>query len=327
MKNKHLLFLFLSVLALGLASRWLPLRYRTVFDSHLLRFDPEAVSRVAVSVPGKPDLILERIENGWSAEQDGRTTVAPTDTVLALLSTLAGINTFRLIKTGQPDTLGFLPESTLRVRLFREKKLMEHIEIGMEFVAPDGAVSTFLRLPAHQGVYLVNGQLSRAFRRSLDDFRSKTVFPLVPYAIEGIKVFGPESDSVFLRKNGNASQWSTADGSVGVPDTSVLAWLRLVHRLNKLPFADDFDESQEAETQVAALVLEGGGQSLQIRFFHVQPPDLPENLDQFRKAQRPSEYVIQSSTNPLNFFAISDTNLLRLVCRGPVLPSIRPNNR
>ncbi|MEQ1747044.1 MAG: DUF4340 domain-containing protein [Saprospiraceae bacterium] len=326
MKNKHLVLLFLSVLASGLAARWLPLRYRTFFDSHLLRFDPEAVSRMVVSVPGSPDLFLERIENGWGAEQNGRAAVAPADSVHVLLSALAGVRTFRLIKTDRPDTLGFLPENILHIRLFQGKKLVERIEIGMEQAVPNEDVSTYLRLPVHGGVYLVNGQLRRLFRRSLDDFRGTTIFPFAPSTVVRIEVSGPGTDLVLLPKNAPPGLWSDANGSVSVPDSAVLIWLRQVQRLNNLPFADDFDESRDAETQFAAFVLESGGQSLLVRFFRVQPPDLPENPERIRNGHPPSEYVVQSSANPLNYFAISDTNLIRVLCQGPVSP-IRLNDR
>ena len=104
MKNKHLVLLFLLVVVVGLVSRMLPVRYRTFFESNLFRWDETDVSRMVVSVPDRPDLLLERIEHGWSVEQDGRTTVVPAVTVSEMLEALTGIESFEMVKTTRTDT-------------------------------------------------------------------------------------------------------------------------------------------------------------------------------------------------------------------------------
>lgn len=72
MKNKHLVLLFLGVLILGIASRWLPVRYRTFFETNLLRVEVADVSRMIVSAPGMSDLLFERIDRGWSRSRTVR---------------------------------------------------------------------------------------------------------------------------------------------------------------------------------------------------------------------------------------------------------------
>ncbi|MBK9336153.1 MAG: DUF4340 domain-containing protein [Lewinellaceae bacterium] len=199
MKNKHLVLLFLGVLALGAASRWLPVRYRSFFETHLLRVEPNDVSRMVVSAPGKPDLLLERIEGGWSAEQAGRTVIAPTETVAEMLGLLTGITSFQMIKTTYPDTLGLTPENQLRIRLFQQNKLLENIEIGGEGVF-GGEPGTFLRLPRHAGIYRAPGHLRKPFLRTLDDFRSKIAVRIEPDAVQKISLTRPDTSLFFGKK-------------------------------------------------------------------------------------------------------------------------------
>ena len=316
MKNKHLVLLFLAVLALGIAFRWLPVRYRSFFESNLLRGVTASGNRLARWVPGHPDLLLERVETGWSAEQEGRTVGVSADTVLAMLDLFARIASFQMLKTTRPDTLGLAPDNLLRVRIFHQNNLLEHIEIGAEGSTTNERW-TYLRLPAHAGIYRVPGHLRKPFLRTLDDFRTNTVVIEPLDALTQLTCTYPPDTSFVLEKNDSTGRWETPDNRRSISADSVRHWLLLLHRLNGSPFADHFDESSESETLCATIALKSATTQT-LRFFYLKPPDAPEDLTNLRARGirvLPS-YVVHASTNPLNYFAVADTALVRRICEG-----------
>jgi len=320
-KNKHLVLIFLSVLVFGLVSRWLPVRYRTLFETNLLRLDAGRVDRMVIQVPGKPDLLFERVEHGWSAEQEGRTSFVQTEVVQVLLGSMTGIATFELVKTDRPDTLGLGLEEALRVRFFAQKKLLETIEIGAESM-PGGRAYTCIRLPGHAGVYRVPGHLRQFFRRTLHDFRDRRLITVSPDAVRRIAIASPDAETLVLEHQGASGLWASPDGAFMVSTDSVLTWLMLFDRLKNSSFADYFDESRESETWCAAIMLQTAERAQTLRIFHLAPPDLPEAVTDFsdRDKRLFSTYVAHISTNPLNYFSLPDTLLVRILRNGPVPP-------
>ncbi|MEO6758201.1 MAG: hypothetical protein ABIO24_02025, partial [Saprospiraceae bacterium] len=98
------------------------------------------------------------------------------------------------------------------------------------------------------------------------------------------------------------------------------------------PYADYFDDSRAVETLRARITLEfggvggrglggqgrvGQGQALTLRVFQIDPADLPENLaDLYREKVRPAPFVLHSSQNPNNYFALADTSLAWQISYG-----------
>lgn len=317
MKNKHLVLIFFTVLALGYATRWLPVRYRSFFESNLLLVDTATAQRITVSVPGKPDLFLERVESGWSAEQHGRTVPVSADTMSAMLDLLANLSAFQVLKTTRPDTLGLTAENALRVRVLHTNNQTEQVEIGAEGIL-GGNAWTYLRLPAHGGIYQVPGRLRSPLARTLDDFRSPTILPAPPEATSQIALTWPPDTTVVWEKQDSTGRWGLQNTPLSLSADSVLNWLSLFNRLNGSPFADHFDESSESETLYATIVL--GNRSPQtLRFFYLKPPDAPEDLTplRLRGIRMLPSYVVHASINPLNYFAVTDTALVQRICRGP----------
>lgn len=315
MKNKHLVLLFVGVLLVGLVSRWLPVRYRTFFETSLFRWEEKHVDRMVIAVAGKPELLFERIEQGWSVEQEARVTVVPETVVSEMLGALTGIASFELVKTGRPDTLGFEAGKALVVRLFRGKQVLETLEIGDEDTTSAGDC-TYIRLPEHNGVYRVPGHLRARFGRMLDDFRSRVFVNWTADAIQHLKF---DFDGKFsLWRTDTAWNITASCGRYSMPDESVEDWLNLFQQLNGLPFADYFDESWENELLYGTIELMVNKEVQTLRFFHGSPADLPDDIKGITKQRVNSlpAYVIHSSANPLNFFAVTDTGLIHRISRG-----------
>lgn len=277
---------------------------------------------MTVSGGGRPDLLFERLEEGWGVEQEARSTVVQEAVVLEMLSGLTGIGTFELMKTGRPDTLGFVPDKALIVRLFQGKQALETLEIGDEGSTSAGDC-TYIRLPEHNGLYRVPGHLRNFFARNLHDFRSQILLSVRPDAVKRLVLAWPGADSVILEKQDSSDVWESSAGNLlGVSNDTVRTWLAVFDRLKNTPFADYFDESREPEALFASIILETGDQAETLRVFHLEPPDIPEELSELRLKDRrlPAAFVAHSSANPHNYFALPDTNLVRILCFGLAHP-------
>ncbi|MCK6691087.1 MAG: DUF4340 domain-containing protein [Thermoanaerobaculia bacterium] len=318
MKNKHLVLLFLIVLTLGLL-RYLPVRYRPVFHNDLIRVDTVAMTQCIVVVPGQSEISIERSETGWVADQNGRVAPLTGADMAPLLEALAGIRALRRVKTGLPDSLGFTPGQQLKVQIFNGKRLMEYFELGHELRTNDQP-ATYLRLPMHKGVYLAEGHLRRLFTRTLDDFRPKSVLWVSPASVRSIGIWQAQADTLIVfEKNDSLRCWGAINFPYTLSDDSVQNWLGLLHRLNGSPFADNFDESQDKDSRLAAFYLKTADSSeLALQFYLLKPPNIPEDLSGLRRQhwQHLPVYVVHSSQNPMNYFAAPDTNLVRFLCSG-----------
>ena len=319
MKNKHLVLLFVGVVLSGLLIRWLPVRYRSFFHTALIRVDTAAMTGCVILQPGQPELRLERTETGWTAEQNRRAISVKPDDMTPLLSVLAELHSLRTVKTKRADTLGFTEDHQIAVRVFRNKRLVETFVLGA-LVMENGQPATYLQLPLHEGVYLVPGQPRHVFAHTLDDFRDKTAVPPDVALARRIELsWTAEETPVIFEKNDTTNRWETPNRSVFLNSDSVQNWLVLFQGLNGSPFADYFDESQANKTRLATVQLgKPDSGALTLQFFYLKPPDVPEDLSELRRQHlhRLPAYVFHSSDNPMNYFAVADSNLVQFLCFG-----------
>lgn len=319
MKNKHLVLLFLAVVLSGLFIRWLPVRYRPFFHSALIQVDTASITGLALLQPGQPELQLDRTESGWAVEQNGRISAVKPGEMTPLLTVLAGLHSLRTVKTKRADTLGFTGNHQIDVRVFRADRLIESFSLGRS-VSETGHSATYLQLPLHEGVYLVEGPIRNLFERSIDDFRDKTAISTPLETTSRIELHQKGGDTpVVFEKNDSTNRWGTPDQTILLPADSVSQWLAAFQRLNGTPFADYFDESQALTTRIATIYLVASDHApLTLQLFYVKPPEVPEDLSDLRRRHLHSlpAYVLHSSDNPMNYFAVADSNLVQFLCFG-----------
>lgn len=325
MKNKHLVLLFFAVLALGLLARRLPWPLTAMLQTDLIALDTASVTQINILQNGKPELLLERTDAGWAATQDLRSASVEQAQITPLLAMLNTVRSLRIVKTTRPDTLGFSEKNRLQVLAYRDSKLLEQFEIGNE-ILEDGQAATFIRLSRHEGIYLAKNHLRNLFSKTLDDFREKTVTRFDPAHIHATNLEWPEHQSVFIQKNDSTGRWESSE-NFSISNDSMQTWLALFSRFNNSPFADHFDDTRTRETFFAGITLHlSGGDSLAYNVYYMIPPDLPEEISRL-KTKSLSPYILHSSQNPNNYFAPTDTLLLRRVCFGLLpLSSHSPKN-
>ncbi len=317
MKNKHLVLLFLLVLLLGYVGRRLPWCCQSDLRSRLVPV-PEAVYRIQVSRKGQPDLFLERTAAGWVAEQEGRIVPVSNDTMKALLEILGQTTPFTPLKENE-GVAAFASASPIHLRFSLQDRSEVSLQLGLDGQDSSGPW-TLVRFAQHEGVYRVRGALRGSFERTLDDFRSRELLPFSIEQVCRVAWHWPPDSSIFWEKTDTATQQKALSAS---PSTSALPfqyWLNAVAQLQNLPFADFFDESREEEwLRLTATLMTCEGRSLTLRFFVLEPPDIPEDIRPLHRQGIRSlpRYVAHSSANPRNYFVLTDAEMGARLCAGP----------
>lgn len=328
MKNKHLVLLFMATLIIGWLLRRAPWRAREWFQTELIQIDTSRLSQVRIAQPGQPELLLERTDAGWAAQQEGRSVMVRTADMAPMLQALAGIRSIRIVQTKRPDTLGLAAIDGLQVTTLKTDGTTEDFWIGRE-ITENNAPASFLRLTKHAGNYLVEGHLRAVFARTLEDFRASEIYRFQPEQVTSLTIEWPAQAWLLQLHRDSTGRWQEGETDSLRTDSAVLAWLRPLAQLPRCPYADYFDDSRAVETLRARITLEfgglgvggqgqgGQGQALTLRVFQIDPADLPENLaDLYREKIRPAPFVLHSSQNPNNYFALADTAMAWQICYG-----------
>ncbi|TNE51953.1 MAG: DUF4340 domain-containing protein [Bacteroidetes bacterium] len=328
MKNKHLVLLFLGVVLLGLLVRWLPFHYRTELTTALIPVDMTRVDKCIVQVLDNPELVLIRSDTRWVAMQDGRTTQVQAPEVQNMLKMLADIRKVEVMHSVERDTLGLLPDERVAVRLFQGDDLLEEVWIGRELQA-EGHFHTFIELPSHSGIYQVSIPVRREFQRKLEDFRDKTAFSFDADNVQKIGVRWTGSLPEYLVLNDSSERWVFRSRPGSVSSDSVAVWLKALNKLNTGIFADNFDESQESGNLYVTFYLANRQTAfLTLRIYYCKPTKIPEDISRVKTEKGPDlpAYVLYSSQNQQNYFALKDTNLIRYLCNSLVQRPAQPTN-
>lgn len=309
MKNKHLVLLFIITLLAGWLVRRLPWRFSNIFQADLIEMDAQDLQSISIVRPGSAELLMERTDEGWMTEQDGRPVRVPVEIVDRMLQELSHVKTLRIVKTTRPDTVGL--QAPIKVQAMLKNGRKEVFFVGWQTFDQESP-ATYIELDHHDGIYLVKNHLYDVFDQDAARFRPASAFQLAVEDISEIRFFWNKQDSVtVVKKNDALPVW--AYGLVEWPGDSVHKWLKLLPRLNGTPFADHFDDSRSRQTLVTRISLIGRQDStpLELEFHYLAPPEIPEDPEALAKRQNLSAWVLHSSQNPNNYFCINDTILLR----------------
>ncbi len=317
MKNKHLVLIFLLTLLVGLAVRRAPWRDATFFRAKLLPIDTAEVQRLEISLPGQHGLIMVRNDANWVAEQQNRSTKVPPAMAQMMLATLADLYSIRIAKTEFPDTLGFSKAKAIEILVYYSHAPTERLSIGWETIE-NSQPATFVRLPRHEGIYLVENQLRAVFSKTLMDFRNAAVVGFNTAEVRGFSIFGQNLDSLVFQKNDSTGNWESTMLARTITNDSVQYWLAKIDQFKKLPFSDLFDESHASKTFYSQISLGFTNQAepLILKIYRLNMTNLPEEIPDvpFDHSQI-APFVLHFSQYPTIYFGLSDTTLLREICR------------
>ncbi len=312
MKNKHLVLIFMSVLLLGLILRQMPWHCQETVGAPLVKLPAEDIYRIRINRADGTELLLERTPSGWTAEQSGRIVFLHPDTAQNLLRLLTQPIPLKQLDATDRRALT-ADDAPLFVHVHAERRSTLSLQIGPQLPTPAGP-QTLVRFAQNKSLYRAHGALRTPFDRTLDDFRNRQILPLTLHPICRIELQRP-NDSIFVWEGNHHSD----SAELALPPNLQL-WLNSVAQLSELPFADFFDESREKERLLLSAVLTScTGQVLTLRFFALQPPDLPEDIELLlrQRIRVLPRYVLHSSINPTNYFALLDAEIGDRICKGP----------
>ena len=319
MKNKHLVLLFLATVVVGWLFRRAPWQAKQWFQTELIQVDTARLSQLRILLPGQPELLLERTDAGWAAQQEGRSVVVAVTDMAPILQTLAAVRSIRIMKTQAPDTLGLSAAASIQVTAYQENDITEDFRIGRTIIE-NQRPATFIRLSAHEGNYLVENDLHQVFAHTLEDFRSSRICEFLPAQVRRLRVEWPvQRWTLALQRDSTGRQWQDIETDSLRSDSMIQNWLRSLTGLPRCPYADYFDDSRARETLQALITLDFDDQQppLILRLFQIDPADLPENLSElYRQKVHPAPFVLHSSQNPNNYFALADTVVARQISYG-----------
>jgi hypothetical protein len=272
------------------------------------------LQRITVQLPSKPELLLERSDEGWVAMQEEFALKTADSTVFPLLQALSNIQSVRIVPNARRDTMGLDARQAIHLEATLVEGRKEMIEIGKETWEHQQPV-TYIALDRHEGVYLVSGHLRKVFALTADDFRQKTVLQLPFQQLSRFQIVRPGVDTVLWQPSDTAAVWHATGLATATPLEAVQLWWQQLLTLNTLPFASHTDEGQAAEQLVMRLVLEHKEQEtpVELQFFRTRA--------HFYRAERRKgtpPVVVQSSQNTSSYFALADTALLGRIARGPI---------
>lgn len=318
MKNKHLLLIFLATLCFGLIAKYAPWFKSDNFQADLVRVDTTNLVRISIQQPGQPELLLERSDEGWVASQDDYAVRTADSNLAPILTALSAIRSIRIVHSERRDTLLLLPTQAIHVEVSMNNGRRETFEIGKELLE-NQQPATFIEIDRHEGIYLTDKHLRRIFTRSVDDFRCKTLLAFSPENLRSLAVFRPGIDTLLFQKSDTSAVWNTGRVGESIPVEQVKAWLKSLEQLNHLPFAAHADERLDMENLAAVISLgmSTEAEPLLLHIFNTGAQNHPvSTTKQSLKRQSLPAFVLQSSQNPLNFFALSDTLLAKKICTG-----------
>jgi hypothetical protein len=295
-KNKHLLLLFLFTLLLGLGFRHFPWRQRAWFERSILTIQAADIQSLSLHVPGADTLTLVQEEGGtWRIAHAQRNLAVAASQLAPLLTALQDIRTHSILESTRPDTLGLHPAQRIDLRIFMKNGPTKTLHIGRS-MSLNGLVGTYIEFDGQEGVlHFAKGDLRTPFLIRPDDFRPRGLFAGDVIHLQRLRIVGD---------------------SIDLPADSVEKAKTWLFRVKDLPFADYFDESRAVSQRQFQLDIWPDSQAAAITLSCFERPlgDLPETWPKGQKRQLP-RYILHSSANPNNFFALHDTTLAAQMIR------------
>ncbi len=321
MKNKHLILIFLCTLILGLLAKYAPWFKSDHFQVDLVRVKTVDLQRLAISLPGKSELVLESSDEGWVASQDDYAIRTPDSTVAPIMAALAQIRSLKIIHSDQRDTMLLLPAQSVHVEVRLKNGHRESFEIGREIWLQKQA-ATYIEIDRHEGIYLIDKHMRTVFTKSIDDFRNKTVLSFSGEKLRTFHIVRPGIDTVYFQKPDTSHLWYGSTAGQLVLPGPLQQWINKLLELNNLPFAAHSDEMMSADNLAASISL--GVKDLEepilIQIFNVRSKTTPErSLGRSKAHKNLPHYIVQSSQNNYSFFAIPDTLMAHGLWSGPAI--------
>ncbi len=318
-KNKHLIFLFLATLVVGLLLRAVPWQFRATEDVPVIELDTAEVTQIIVKSP-RPQysLVYDRTEAGWTVTNDHRTIIAQSLLVSKLLQGLQKVYPQRAVAAKNTDEHQFSPAQAIEVQVFNHHKILTHFWIGQD--ADAGRTSAWVKLERYDEAFVIPLQ-KWLWEATLNgpELRSSAIVQMFfePQKIRSFALLLPGRDSFYFRKNDTLGLWDSPDQYM-LSDELTQAWFWTMHSELKGGFADNFDETAARKSLFAEIVFNAPTSNPPVQtfqIFSVPNPNVPEDPVVLKDGYLSpfSPFVIHASSNPQNYFGI-DSTIVKKIC-------------
>lgn len=311
MKNKHLVLLFLGIVALGGISRFCHFSLGTKLDAVLFKKPLAEIDKIWIC--RKDTIILTRTAEHWLISQKEEIATVPDSVVMALLDLVGSIRAIELLHSSRPDTLGLGPDA-LKAIVCTSHQWADQVFYVGNTVNRGGSVFTWVGLPRHEQYYLAPGDLNTAFnvaqRQYSPSVRMHTDtagLGKIRYVLRGDTLLNAFRDSA-------QGTWLRAPfGPKDSVSTAQLAqWKQRWQSLcDRAVVADFFDKRSASETfcgELGFYYQQYPQRVVNYRLFYVRYPVLPDDPEKRRYFRNfKPQYLFESDLQPGFYFSVSDS--------------------
>lgn len=303
MKNKHLVLIFLMLVAAVILSRREFGKRERSFQTTLVEVDTTALSLVVFLPADGREFSLSKETSGWILTDGERSIIADPEPVGKLLTALSRIETRHIAAKNKElwPVYGVDEKQSIRLRLYESGKLIEDFLLGREDFDPETqSVVSFLRLQGENTVFAVDGFQVMNIGRSFDEYRNRLLLRMKREM--DVTDFSWESPDTTLEFSRTSQGWML--GAEALDSMEVEDYLNIFRNVSGETFADDFDELRSDEYFYRKLSIRG--------------KNIPEPLviTFFRDTLGKQPYVIRSSQNPRSFFYSDSSGLYKRLAPG-----------
>ncbi len=313
LKLRSLLIIFIVLLILVLAIFYIDSRKgERSFRAVIVDVDTSKVTSIVIYPRMNKEEPIEILRKGslWKINYGDKLLNADNDAVENMLTTLLELKPRRIAATDKSKWNEFEVDDSLstRVQLLTGKKMGADLYIGRfsyqqpkgqmaDYYNRRGTITTCVRLADDKIVYVVEGYLSMAFNRDVNDFRNKSVIRSDKNNWTRLS-FGYPSDSSFaLVKEGD--KWM-ADGLLA-DSASVNEYFNSISWLSSQNFIDD--QQPASSEPLFTLKIDGNNFVKPIQFKAFE-------------ADTVNKYLITSSLNEGAYFSGSKSKLAEKIFAG-----------
>lgn len=311
MKNKHLVLLFLGIVALGGISRFCHFSLGTKLDAVLFKKPLAEIDKIWIC--RKDTIILTRTAEHWLISQKEETAPVPDSVVIALLDLMGSIRAVELLHSNRPDTLG--------LGLYPQKSVVcsshqwdDQVFFVGNTVNRGGSVFTWVGLPRHEQYYLAPGDLNAAFRVEHHQYSPKVRMHTDTAGWSGMRYVLRGDTLLDLFRDTIRGAW--LQSPFGPQDTVSAVRLeqwkqRWQYLCDHAVVADFFDKRSTSETfcgELGFYYKQFPPRVVNYRLFYVRTPVLPDDPEKRRYFRNfKPQYLFESDLQPGFYFSVSDT--------------------
>ncbi len=316
MKNKHLVFLFVAVLALGGLSRYCRWGQGTHLDTVL--FKNPIAELAQFQICGKDTTIIRHSSGQWTISRHGDTALAPDSLVQSVLDYLTGIRAVELLHTSRPDTLGLGTNDRRSIVCASAQWPTQVFRIGRTVLRGQQPF-TWVGLPMHEQQYLCAGDLNAIFALENTGIRPQVSMATDTAALAAIRVELNGDTLLFAQLDTLRRIWKIPPFGKKdtMPHTAIEQWKHAWAALEARTFAADFFDARSASETFCGQVLLSFKQvpaTMKYKLFFVRHPVLPDDPEKMRYFRHfKPQYLLESEQQPGTYFALQDTFLLHQI--------------